>query len=1096
MTRQELPVEAASIKHAVGSVATCDASTVALLTKLLIPRVDCLSPPSVSTKTPKPSKSTTGLSRATGLQATKAKRGTKVTILEVDAKEEHVLRPHERYVLATETVNATLKALAEALKSPLAQTIHHSTKAVNTLPSGPKPVSRPATTRNTQPLQPRCVNRMSNTSDEIACLRRASSTVSTGPAPGVIAQAECARLAFAALRSLNAQKDVGIEMPHLQLESGMSVLIGKLIALGLDDLAVRELRILKRRLDNLSQSSKGELKPGEVKVGAGQRATVVEQETLADLLHFVANSGDEKVMRLILTTQLQILKLLALRRRPSMIEAALRHIQLSARHAPANLILDLEALDQTSSSAKAAQQLESLAQSLFSLCPSVSSADDDSASNPKRSVSPEVTLEFQLTAFEIRTRWWQLSAHRFDVGKELIEPFRRCLAAFRRRCTLATEDKYQVAKQAFDRLKTFLKMRMGSETASLGSIYTLLAELAQDSQRLTDAIEWHKKFTMDIPSIGGSKAQKCASLCRIASLSLKSAMATTCKQYTLAILHDAAECLGGDVRGEAADLDDLLVAVAGVRKSTTQFLQESLNSSAIPKDSTSTPLIEQCSELLLLCPNFLVRYIGNAPDVAESEKIMSRYEQRRTVAGKVYRPIIDSVLFVTKSLVAVDSCRWERMSEALQDCARLALAFKERVSETIPATSNDGPQQPALRALSNAYWRRYIHLKQADGPVGEIQKCLRISANLIKSCGLIEKSSGFLSIKLEKLGASYEASGNLIKACDTFAEALQEQIDAGVLRVAAETATTKSPSEIFEADGEFAIFERIVSAYLKTVLRLGENEIGSRVRLDNHTVSDAERGLLLERHLSIVGSFFATQGPSEHLCEAIRIIAETILSIYTQNTYPIRRLRVLVQLLRLHFSHPTALDAVLIRKIVQDGVIVLKPDPTDADADTGLQRFTAHLTASQTACLAFLKEDPSLQSFTPALVKWSQLAQGFREWDMIRQRIDDISDWLLQLGSIADFLELHGHGTSTICVLHIIATVYELQESLPGATLVSKLSALGLQYIRLGYSAKAGLALNKAQRFVEAADITAPVVLQWLMAYAEYLISIGNLSRW
>lgn len=1094
MTRKELPLEAAGIKLAVGSTATCAASTVELLTKLLISNVEPVHRPSVSTKALKGSRSTAASSQRTGLHATKAKRGTKVTILEGEEKEEDLLKPHERYVLATETVNATLKGLTEALNSPPAQPIHQSTKPVNKSTLGSKLAGKSSIHKNTKPLQPRCVNRMSISPEEIACSRRASSTLSTGPAPGVIAQAECARVAFAALRSMNAQKDLGTETPYLQLESGMSVLIGKLIALGLDELAVRELRILKRRLDALSQSSKGELKSGHVKLGGCQRATAVEKETLADLLRFEADSGNEKVMRLIVTTQLQVLKLLALRRRPSMIEAALVHIRLAERHAPANHILDLAASEEPSSSAKAAQQLESLAQILLSLCPSVSSADDETASNPKRSVSAEVALEIQLSAFEIRTKWWHLSRHRYDVGRDLFEPFARCLAAFRRRCTLATEDQYTVAGCAFGRLKTFLKTKTVSENAALGVIYMLMAGLAQEGRRLDDAIEWHKKLAIDSSSLGCPKAQKCASLCRIASLSLQSINATTAEQDTLAVLKEAAECLEGDVRGDAADLDELLVAVAGVRKSTTFVLQESLKSAAFATDSTPTPLMDQCSELLLLCPKFLVRYIGNTPTTAEAEKILSRYEQRRKIAAKIYRPTIESVLVVAQFSVAVNGLRWERISVALQECARLALAMDEHAFGPVLAMSNGEPQQTTLRALSNAYWRRYLHLKQANGRVADIQQCLRISANLIKDRGLIEKNSGFLSIKLEKLGAAYEASGNLIKACDAYAEALQEQIDAGLLRVAAEGASTKSPSEIFEVDGEFALFERILSAYLKTVVKLGEDEVGSRVLLDNHTMSDIERGLLFERYLTIFGSIIAAQGPAKHLYEAVRVTSETILSVYTKDIYPIRRVRATVQILRLHFGHPTVLNAILVENILH--AVGAIPKLTTANADVGLQRFVAHLNASRSACLAFLVKNPSVQSFTPALTTWSQLVQGCCDWESIRQHIGNISDWLLHLGSIADYLEMQGHGTSTICVLHVIATVHEMQEHVQWSALVSALSALGLQYIRHGYSAKAGLTLNKAQRFVEAGDVAAPAILQWLMAYAEYLLSIGNLSKW
>jgi len=56
---------------------------------------------------------------------------------------------------------------------------------------------------------------------------------------------------------------------------------------------------------------------------------------------------------------------------------------------------------------------------------------------------------------------------------------------------------------------------------------------------------------------------------------------------------------------------------------------------------------------------------------------------------------------------------------------------------------------------------------------------------------------------------------------------------------------------------------------------------------------------------------------------------------------------------------------------------------------------------------------------------------------------------------------------------------------------------MGLQYLRLGYSGKAGMSLGRAQAWLKKLgdDITTAIKLEWHLAYTEYLVGIGNLDQ-
>ncbi|KAF1958587.1 hypothetical protein CC80DRAFT_490435 [Byssothecium circinans] len=70
--------------------------------------------------------------------------------------------------------------------------------------------------------------------------------------------------------------------------------------------------------------------------------------------------------------------------------------------------------------------------------------------------------------------------------------------------------------------------------------------------------------------------------------------------------------------------------------------------------------------------------------------------------------------------------------------------------------------------------------------------------------------------------------------------------------------------------------------------------------------------------------------------------------------------------------------------------------------------------------------------------------------------------------------------------------MFELQGSPDASELASTLCTLGLQFLRLGYSGKAGLAFAKAEMMITGKTTSTEAKLKWHLAYAEYLLTIGN----
>jgi separase len=152
-----------------------------------------------------------------------------------------VLAPREKYILATEVANLSLKTLADVLKNPTTAPPPQPSKPTTSDDTARKAARPPTATQRARKDRP--VAQTTNATRRPPASSRpssAASSASAGSDPGLVAAAECARVAFAYLGTTEAKKVVGKDGQELQLENGVLALIGKLVALRLDSQAVKE----------------------------------------------------------------------------------------------------------------------------------------------------------------------------------------------------------------------------------------------------------------------------------------------------------------------------------------------------------------------------------------------------------------------------------------------------------------------------------------------------------------------------------------------------------------------------------------------------------------------------------------------------------------------------------------------------------------------------------------------------------------------------------------------------------------------------------------------------------------------------------------
>lgn len=438
LTMVSVESRAEAVKAAIRD-GTASSSTVAILQHLLGLRTR----PETSTeatllasRNPKSAAATKTRTTKTLKSAKPVAKGPKkvafVPVLEDDDEDPKTLPPKARYALATEVVNISLKVLQNVAKT----VPNHRGRGKSTDQEGgespPRPAPRSTCSTSQRALQVRSNNASSvkppNTSEvgEKSPVKGRTTGASNEAAPWS-STAECARLAFSQLRSVN-RETLGLRAgPAYQLETGMLALISRMISLGLDGLAARELCAVKKSLQSHKQSTNAR-QTHEI-ASTDRRATY---ETLASLLKIDLDlSLHPEVGPLVMTYWSYVLHLLANSHKATVIEEAIPHLELDRPGSVVSSIVEYAKTIQDKT--KASKQLDALFHALMRLCPSASVSADVAALDTARYIEPLSAFRVHCMALAVRKELLQSGDQAMDVKKTITDSLAKSMNTLIRR---------------------------------------------------------------------------------------------------------------------------------------------------------------------------------------------------------------------------------------------------------------------------------------------------------------------------------------------------------------------------------------------------------------------------------------------------------------------------------------------------------------------------------------------------------------------------------------------------------------------------------------------------------------------------------------
>ena len=1054
-----LPPQADAIRLAVSSVQTCSPATTVAVRDLLLSKDETTAPASDSraTKTAKATRPKT---------TTATKSDTRKEKASGNGRED--LSVKEKAALATQIVNAALKALQDAAKpAPVPPTPSRRPTDEGLVRTAVRNALRRSSSAPMTPLQSRTVNRISTS--PVATKQRSRSPIAPTNTTNTHATAECAHIAFAALRSLLASGK--INLPELQLEMGISSLVGKLINLGMYEQALKELRILQPRLARMSTpETKIPSKPS-----AKETKTAVPQG-FAELLDFGDVKATGPTLMLIVSSQMQALRILAATKKSSRIEAAMPYLRPDCKSSPVTLLL-AASQEPKADVSKIARQMESLAQILLSLTPSVSSKEDATAIEPRLSVSPATAMELQANGLECRIRWWKLVNHQADVDKEIISPFSKCLAAYIRRGKDGPKSTYANSVKAFDKIDEQLQAQgLHPSTGSkfpMSTIYQALTTLARESGTIARAVVWATKLR----KLLDPKVESAAKLCSIASQLLALHLKNP-DEYIKddGLIQEVAAGIQGPLRGDTTELEELLANVCLVRKSsvTLLLLAQSKEDTWVnlPSSAASKELL---ASLVLQCPRFSLRWLGKSPEPKSSTKDFLRYEQRRQLLGKSIHHTLDSALMMIKTRLDAKKLTWELMDTILHDCLTL-LAGMGDASIVEASTSYHAK-------ISHFYYLQYNALRQqngADSRDSSALRALRRSIDCVKHRSGEEREKAHLSLKLERMAELCKSFGRTEDALAALQSIRSSMVEDRVLEEVAHALTTKSVNLAWSVNEKADVLSRTLTSISKM----------EQVWMDWTTeLSEAEQAAAFEQrlHFALLAGGNKTEDVTlEHPT------VDALLRIYVPTRFPIRRLRVLLHLLGSTVGNNDL--AMEMESIVKDAAQVEEHD--NLGEDSALASFIPHMRALYTSITGLLDSYSDPDRLRSSLKTWQSIIDTSASKAEVEGAIDDIPALLNHLQSASDFLRMKGQDILLSEVLELSANLSHAAQGPRPDDLVRSRTALALQYVALGQSSKADAAFQQTSEYGELhPDLSGEARAVLHLSWTEFLMTMGNFQK-
>ncbi|KAI0512660.1 peptidase family C50-domain-containing protein [Xylaria bambusicola] len=1041
--------QADAIRSAIVSVSTCTPATSAALKELLHGRQDHdeSSKPTLKPSR-KPAQSTAKTKPSTAKKPVKGAGDA--------CNSSSDMSPKEKAVLATHVVNAALKALATAAKTPPPSSRVQSPSKGGAAKSAARTRLRRSASVPMTPLQPRSLNRVETS----PVTTKTSLLQSTPASTGCLALVECARVSFATLRSLQASG--AVTLPDFQLESGMSSLITKLIALRLFDHAVRELRILKRRLEGMALAYENK------KSSASMKGTTTAPQTLSDLLDYPDGPYSKPLLGFIATAQLHALRIMYELNKTTHLEATLPFLRPLNSSSPLKLLL-LCAEGEKSERAKVAKQLDTLSQLLLSMAPSLASKDDSIALEPRLSPSPETALEIQTLGLIARMESWNCSVHKGDTDKEILLPLAKCLQAFLRRTSPEQSPRLVAAfNQIWEKVEMFELQVPNSSNSSLASIYQLFAKGFQEAGNPKEAKKWTSKWRGFSKSEQESAAKCCAVDAQLLTLSLQDS-STADRNLVMQVLDGMQQPLSGSI----VELDDLLVTLCGLRKTAFSIINKESSCDTEQGPNSCRDLLEK---FIAQIPRFALRWLGRPPESKGSTKDLLRFEQRRQLLSKYLRQLLDSALFLNKTQLDEGRWTWETLDPLLQDILTL-LDYMGDLGQL----SKGNPSSSYHVKVSHLYYQSHLALRdsRATGDEGTSLRALKRSIDSVRSQPEPEQTRAQLLSKWEALVELCKFSNRK----DDAIHALRSIRDHLVRCDTVQTITTSLASQPVRQSWKISPETELLS---RSVCNLAKLE--RRPNDWTWLLTGKDKATALEHDLNFI---LTNENKNQYRIDMSDTIVSSLLQFYSLENYPIRRLRSLLLLLMSSIDSREQVNKLRVEAEeasakLQDGCL---------ESDSSLARYVPYLCQLTVCVLGITCGEFAPSELDEVISTWKSMAASCQSVKQLSQHVDDPQQLLQTLQSLADLARMKGHQSLLTNIVELSTMVSQLTTEDNIETHIVQSSNLCLNYLHLSHSVKAEKALRVVMESVTLPQISNDVVSYFHLSAAEYHLTIGNFDE-
>ena len=1064
-----------TVLEATKSTETCSASTLRLLQALLgLSEGDASrSGPSKPPERTNPRK----LKPEIATKTTKKANAGNLKVLQCEESTIQCLPESRRLALATRVFNESLKALGDSEKrrhiksqescvgyrSPLKETQGRA----RATPRSNSQASSPCAQKDcSKPQQPQKGARDSTTFQSVQGLR---------------ATAECSRTALNALWELRQGNSAGDD-ESIQLAHGSLALVSRLHALEFVSSATREVLALRRRLlDNLCKDEDTLAKKSNHKNS--------HESSLIECLNLLPCSDSTKIFRLIVTFQLETLRLVSLNKTSTAQQDLLARLDLENQASPVNFILRGVERGYVTPR-KGALDLHTLSQCLSS----ITMGQGDEGSVPL-STSPPVEAGFRLQclSLRIRCRSAKLAGHQLNVDSEVWTPFRRLVQGLCRRVE-------QVTKQLFNLVKSCAQEIVDLLPETRDSCLNQAAEkessqvLAMTLLDMAEAVKTTRDIVASLHSLrDGNIIPKGLSLtiyhCKLGCAMLSDG--TINAKVLFPILENAIEFLDKPLRGSTVQLEELLLQVSRLRKvAATQIAAgvESYKHSHL-RQETDIKLWELCARVIFAVLHVFSRYTSVKSLLPSASKSPPSGPSSGQCLIRCAQQSVRSALATVQASVSHDFVDWVHCVSALANCLSLSSSLSMTRERRKSDQRCDGGEPTMAIQVSNLHWLQYLRKRDCKIATADLAMILKRSISVLEPSDLSEKRLGCLTIKCERLVGLYIELKHYKKARQVLTFTLDILREEGALTdVAPKLFSLSGGHNCVDVNSPEGMTGRLLTTYAKLVLKCHSTATPAAF-FDNPELKGKDRAAILEKQFASLSERPVPAAFLDHLKQTAR----TILLYYLAETHSPNLLRFSHKILLFCFSNGLEPDKILPREALEicRGQDVNEPS-SDEEMISGSYQC---LYTSLRLRWEFQYGVPSTELLKEFVSCHTRVLSSVDNSSSTPLTISDSTRLIAMVQSVTDFADMKGLIPLKLDGLLMMRRLLEPSSTEEASTLTSCMAQIGIEYTRMGHMNRAAEAFLSGRSLLKQNKSKTLLALQLHLAYAEYLTAIGSYDK-